>query len=116
MKITLFLILVTVLVMFLLSCKNQNHINEIPDGAFLVDVRTSEEYAKGSVSNSVNIPLDQIENSLQKFESKKNIVVFCRSGNRSGKAKNILNAKGFNNVINGGSWKNVASKMTEENQ
>ena len=74
---------------------------------FYVDVRTPAEYAEGSVKNAVNIPLDQIESQLSQFKNKKNIVVFCRSGARSGKAKSILEKNGILNVSNGGSWQEV---------
>lgn len=79
----------------------------IKEGAFLVDVRSAGEFASGSVKGAVNIPLDKIGSQLPKFKGKKNIVVFCRSGNRSGQAKSILEQKGFQNVINGGTWSNV---------
>jgi len=79
----------------------------IDDGAFLVDVRTSGEFSSGHVKGSVNIPLDSVTQHLAKFKGKKNIIVFCRSGNRSGQAKSILEQNGFTNVVNGGSWDNV---------
>ena len=79
----------------------------IDEGAFLVDVRTTSEFESGHVKGSENIPLDSIPNQLAKFKNKKNIIVFCRSGARSGQAKNILQQNGFTNVINGGTWNNV---------
>lgn len=82
-------------------------IEAIKSGAFLVDVRTAAEFSTGSVKGAVNIPLDEISGQLSKFKGKKNIVVFCRSGNRSGQAKNILEQNGFQHVINGGTWQNV---------
>lgn len=75
--------------------------------AFLVDVRTPGEFASGTVPGAVNIPLDTLPTQLAKFNGKKTIVVFCRSGNRSAQAKNILVQNGFKNVINGGTWKDV---------
>ena len=78
---------------------------------FYVDVRTPGEFAQGSVKGAVNIPLDQIEKELAKFKGKKNIVVFCRSGNRSSNAKAILEQNGIINVTNGGSWEDVIAKM-----
>lgn len=80
----------------------------IKDGAFLADVRTPAEFANGHVKGSVNIPLDQVASSISRFEGKRSIIVFCQSGGRSGIAKSILETKGFTNVINGGTWKNVA--------
>lgn len=82
--------------------------NAIAAGAFLVDVRSSAEFSGGSVKGAVNIPLDKIQSQLTKFKGKKNIIVFCRSGNRSSQAKHILEQSGIQNVINGGTWQNVA--------
>lgn len=76
----------------------------IDEDAFLVDVRTSREFAGGHVKGSVNIPLDKVSAQIAKFKNKKNIIVFCRTGARSTQAKNILQQHGITNVINGGSW------------
>lgn len=85
----------------------------IKGGAFLVDVRTPAEFSAGSVKGAINIPLDKVPTELSKFEGKKNIVVFCRSGNRSSKAKSILEQSGFQHVINGGTWENVNKSANE---
>jgi phage shock protein E len=79
----------------------------VNEGAFLVDVRTPSEFAGGSVKGAVNIPLETIGKNLEKFKNKKNIVVFCRSGNRSGQAQAILKQNGISNVMNGGTWEYV---------
>ena len=81
--------------------------NIIEQGAFLVDVRTPDEFAGGHVRGSVNIPLNTIQTQLPKFKNKKNIIVFCLSGGRSSQAKSILEQNGFTNVVNGGTWKHV---------
>ena len=81
--------------------------NRIKEGAFLVDVRNPDEFLSAHVKGSVNIPLGQIQNQLDKFEDKNHIIVFCRSGMRSSQAKSILEQNGFVNVINGGSWKSI---------
>ena len=87
--------------------KNENLATLVNEGAFLVDVRSSGEFAEGNVKGSTNIPLDQVSSNLDKFKGKEKIVVFCRSGNRSGLAKAILEQNGFTNVTNGGTWKNI---------
>lgn len=79
----------------------------ISEGAFLVDVRSAMEFAHGHVKGSVNIPLDTIPSQLANFKGKKNIIVFCRSGNRSSQAKMYLEQQGFTNVVNGGTWQYV---------
>ena len=95
------------------SKKDDNLLKIVNEDAFLVDVRSSAEFAQGHVKGSVNIPLDQIPNLLSKFKGKKNIVVFCRSGARSSQAKYILETNGFTNVTNGGTWQNVNSLLTK---
>lgn len=76
-------------------------------GAFLVDVREPGEFAAGTAKGAVNIPLGRVAAELNKFKGKENIVVFCRSGNRSGQAKVILEQNGFKNVVNGGTLEEV---------
>ena len=89
------------------SNNNENLATIVNEGAFLVDVRSAGEFAADHVKGSVNIPLDQVQNHLAKFKGKKQIVVFCRSGSRSGQAKSILSQNGFTNVTNGGTWQDV---------
>ena len=89
---------------------NANKVNLeeiINEGAFLVDVRTPQEFSGQKIKGSVNIPLDKIASQIAKFKNKNNIVVFCRSGNRSGQAKSILERNGITNIINGGSIGNI---------
>jgi rhodanese-related sulfurtransferase len=81
--------------------------NLIEQGAFLVDVREPGEFAGGTAKGAINIPLGSVASQLEKFKGKENIIVFCRSGNRSGQAKNILEQNGFKNVVNGGTWEEV---------
>lgn len=84
-------------------------VDEIKNGAYLVDVRSKSEYATGTVKGAVNIPLNEVADSLDAFKGKKSIVLFCQSGNRSGQAKNILEKNGFQNVLNGGGWRSLNS-------
>jgi phage shock protein E len=86
---------------------NSKLTDAIRDGAFLVDVRSPGEFVSGSVKGTVNIPLDRIAGELSRFKGKSNIVVFCESGIRSGQAKRILEQNGFQNVLNGGTWRNI---------
>lgn len=86
---------------------NENLATLVNEGAFLVDVRSPSEFVEGNVQGSTNIPLDQVSSNLDKFKGKEKIVVFCRSGNRSGQAKAILEQNGFANVTNGGTWEDI---------
>lgn len=84
---------------------------KIKEGAYLIDVRTPQEFDAGHVKGSTNIPLDRILHSLEKFKDKKHIIVFCRSGHRSAQAKSILEKNGFKNVTNGGTWQTVNAEL-----
>ncbi|MBK9449430.1 MAG: rhodanese-like domain-containing protein [Bacteroidetes bacterium] len=85
----------------------------IRGGAMLVDVRSAEEFQTGSAPGAVNIPLNEIPANLAKFEGKDAIVVFCRSGNRSGQAQLFLKQNGIANVVNGGTWMDVAQLVQQ---
>lgn len=93
---------------------NQDDLIEaVRNGAFLVDVRTPGEFAGGSVAEAINIPLDELTDHLEVFNDKTNIIVFCRSGARSESAKEMLNHFGIENVLNGGAWQNVNRIIAE---
>ena len=74
-----------------------------PNDILIVDVRTSAEYDSGHISNSINIEWQDIMKLNETSAQDKYIYLYCRSGNRSGKAAKILNDNGFMNVINAGS-------------
>lgn len=76
-------------------------------GAVVVDVRSKGEFISGHVKGSINIPLEQIGAQAENLKKHSNIIVCCKSGNRSGMALRTLQSKGLNNVTNGGSWQNV---------
>lgn len=74
----------------------------IESGAMVVDVRTPEEFAQGHLDNAINIPLNTVETGFADIAKDRSIVVYCRSGNRSGMAMESLVKQGFINVHNGG--------------
>lgn len=94
------------------SQDNEKLAKALKKKAFLVDVRTPGEFAEGHVQGSTNIPLDTVPENVKEFEDKDEIVVFCRSGSRSGKAKEFLENQGVKNILNGGGWKNVEQVKT----
>ncbi len=74
----------------------------------IVDVRTEEEYKyDGCAPCSINYPLDIIQNKIEELKKYNHIVLVCRSGNRAGIAKQILESAGIKNVENMGPWQNV---------
>jgi rhodanese-related sulfurtransferase len=76
----------------------------ISNGAIIVDVRTKGEYQSGHLKNSINIPIDSLQQKIVKLNKNKSIVTCCASGARSASAKRILKSNGFEQVYNGGSW------------
>ena len=80
----------------------------IANGAIIVDVRTSAEFAGGHPKNAKNIPLQQIESQIDKIKSwNKPVILCCASGMRSGSATSILRQKGIE-AHNAGSWYNLS--------
>lgn len=66
----------------------------------LIDVRTSEEFATGGIEGAVNIPLDDMRQSLSIIPKDKPIVLYCGVGLRGYLASNILIQHGFKDVRN----------------
>jgi phage shock protein E len=83
--------------------KNINDILKKKD-VLVVDVRSAWEYDEGHVKNALNLPLDEIPSRLNEFKKLNGpFILYCRSGNRSEMAVNILKQAGITNVVNGGS-------------
>lgn len=68
----------------------------------LLDVRTPEEYETSHIENSILIPVDELKEEAPEVLKNKDIPIFvyCRSGNRSVTASNILVELGYTNVYN----------------
>lgn len=115
----------TVLVLALAGCANQTSAapaastdSALPDrdpalahklvasGAVLIDVRTPDEFQARHIEGAVNIPVDDLASRMSEVQtltsgdSKKPIVVYCHSGNRAGRAKKVLEGKGYSQVTN----------------
>ncbi|GIP60979.1 MULTISPECIES: rhodanese-like domain-containing protein [Paenibacillus] len=65
----------------------------------MLDVREPEEWAAGHIEGAKHIPLGQILERLGELDADEELIVICRSGNRSGLACELLEEKGFN-VVN----------------
>ena len=90
--------------LFGVKSREQKVKEAIEEGAVIVDVRTPQEYNEGHISNSLNIPLNQIEARVSTLKKKeKTIILCCKSGGRAGRAKAILTKNGLK-AVNGGSW------------
>lgn len=81
---------------------------DVAQGGLLIDVRTPEEFASGHIKDSVNLPLQDIQNGNLPDSSKdKPVYVYCRSGSRSAQASAALKAAGYTNVIDLGAMSDV---------
>lgn len=76
----------------------------------IVDVRTAEEFSKGNVSGSINIPLDKVIEKIEELKQMQPLVLCCLSGGRSGRATEYLHEQGCERVYNGGCWEVVKAQ------
>ena len=88
----------------------------INDNSTVIDVRTEQEYKEGHLKNAVNIPYDIITDKIKAHvpDKKETIIVYCRSGRRSGIAKKNLDAMGYKDVINAGGYKKLKQQEQEK--
>ena len=68
------------------------------DGAFLLDVRTPEEWDQVHIPGAYLIPLDELQVRIDEVPKYDGVVIYCRSGNRSRQALTLLQDAGFTNV------------------
>ena len=78
----------------------------------MIDVRTDEEWNAGYIEGAIHIPLSEIERDIENYEISKDeeILLYCRSGNRSGRAKVILDELGYTNTANIGGIESVSEE------
>ncbi|MCL1068649.1 rhodanese-like domain-containing protein [Shewanella olleyana] len=77
---------------------------KINAGAMILDVRTEQEFAAGHIEGAINIPFEVVLAQLtkQNISKETQIVLYCRSGRRSGIANSALVDAGFTQTYNGG--------------
>ena len=79
-------------------------------GSFVLDVRTQEEWDEYHAPNTTLIPLDELEARISELPKDQDIVVVCRSGNRSQQARDILLNAGFSATSMAGGLKEWYAK------
>lgn len=75
-------------------------IQDLSENDLLIDVRSAEEYKRGSIPNAINISVDDLRTKLNELPKSKNIYVFCQIGLRGYLAQRILLQHGFAHVYN----------------
>jgi rhodanese-related sulfurtransferase len=71
-------------------------------GAVVVDVRTPEEFRGGAYPGATNIPVQELGQRLGELPRDRPVVLYCRSGQRSAAAAQLLRQAGFTDVVNAG--------------
>ena len=81
------------------------------NGAIIVDVRTPAEYKSKHIKGAINLPIRELHNTYVRLPKDKEIIVYCRSGNRSATATKLLKQHGFAvyDVATQGDWERDVS-------
>ena len=84
-----------------ISQEEAKNIMDTDDSILILDVRTKSEYAEGHIKDAVLMPYDEIEDLAEsEFTDKgQKILVYCRSGNRSKVAAQMLANLGYTDVM-----------------
>lgn len=88
-----------------------NYKKLVAGGAFLIDVRTKNEFANGHISGSINIPLNELKEGMNAIGKSSTVILCCASGLRSASARNVLLSMGYCNVYNGGSFNKLQKQL-----
>lgn len=78
----------------------------------VIDVRTEDEWKTGHLDGAINIEWQDILKISSAYKKDEEIYLYCRSGNRSGKANKILIDAGYTNTINAGSIKEASELLS----
>ncbi len=70
------------------------------DDVYVIDVREQWEYDEGHIPGVTLIPMNEVPNRLDEIPTDKDVIVTCRSGNRSGQVTEYLRQIGYGNVHN----------------
>ena len=64
----------------------------------ILDVRTVAEFDDGHIEGAINIPVDEVADRLSELDANDELLVYCRTGNRSGTAVVILEDAGYTRI------------------
>ena len=71
----------------------------------LIDVRTAGEFDSGHIIGAVNIPLNELQQHIAQIKTlPMPVIIYCRSGARSGMAVAILKLNGISEAVDGGAF------------
>lgn len=75
---------------------------KIMSGAFILDVRTLEEFEEEHYPEAVCIPVNELPYRMAEIPKDRSVIVYCATGARSAYAARILKASGYADVLNAG--------------
>ena len=80
----------------------------------IIDVRTEAEWKTGHLDGAIHIEWQDILQLSSEISKDEDIYLYCRSGNRSGKATKILADAGYINALNAGSIKQASELLNKK--
>ena len=85
----------------------------LPAGTVLIDVRSTGEFDSGHIEGAVALPLDSVQHHITSVVPDKAtpLVLYCRSGARSGRACAIVSQLGYTAARNGGGIGSLALSL-----
>jgi rhodanese-related sulfurtransferase len=75
-------------------------VDEVTEGAYLLDVREDDEWAAGHAPDAQHVPMNQIPTRLDEVPDDREVLVVCRSGIRSARVVQFLRSHGRDKVHN----------------
>lgn len=111
-KIFAVIVLALVATFALAACAPAGEPITVGPDTIVIDVRTPAEYSEGHLEGAVNIDVQDANfgTILSQLPTDGDYVVYCRSGNRSAQAVEIMKASGFTNVMDAGGVNDASTK------
>ena len=88
-------------------------VDQLSDTAYLIDVRTAQEYTQSHIPGAYNLPLDDLTNTITTVVSQKDgiVILYCASGNRSAQGAKALEAAGYEVILDAGGIRSYAGTV-----
>jgi phage shock protein E len=103
------------LLSILMACFAAQPSWSIEETAMIIDVRTPAEWAEGRLQSAHHLELNVFAQGIEAMAPDKDqpIYLYCRSGNRSGQARDYMVKIGYSNVVNAGGLEEAAKLLDE---
>lgn len=88
-------------------------VEKLSENAIVIDVRTPQEFQAGHIKNAINIPYQVIGRKIKQVieEKDREVILYCRSGRRSGIALETLTKLGYTNAKNVGGYEAFKKRL-----